>query len=113
MPGTYEYVGHDSRDVLILAPDGSYSRKAVYRGVTQTQTGRWRAIPARPAGWTYIAFDHEAPTCLLTTRRADAFFLWTEPNETLCGPTALSFLDVGGHVAISAGEDEGFLFIRR
>jgi hypothetical protein len=87
-PGTYLWLGHESRDELRLQPDGSFSRTAVYRGVAQHQSGRWHfdSFPSQVATSSAITFENASPRCLRSTAPPDTTPGYSEPNEYLCLP---------------------------
>ena len=63
-PGIFVRLGKDIRDEVVLSPDGSFSRTASYRGVTQRQQGRWNLND-----WPLpnISFMAMIPSCLRST----------------------------------------------
>jgi hypothetical protein len=84
-PGTYVRLGHEARDELRLLPDGQFSRTAVYRGVTQHQSGRWTytALPREGAA-TFVDFEELSPRCLRSAERPGTVFHYLEPDGVLC-----------------------------
>jgi hypothetical protein len=111
-PGRYVFVGHDSRDELVLSEDGRFERTAVYRGVSQSQSGQWRIDEPDPRYPTqYVTFFGFAPECLHSTDRGGSL-KWIEPTKALCGPGENStyLCDDDGRVAICFDEDVGFDF---
>lgn len=111
VPGTYVFDGHESRDELVLKPDGTFARTAVYRGVRQTQSGQW-SFDGVFSGFAYVTFAAQIPECLRSTQPANAFFRWKEPNDALCGSGTFGvyFCLDRGRPALCFSEDEGFNF---
>jgi hypothetical protein len=85
-PGTYVLLGEHARDEVRLLPDGRLTRTAIYRGVTQHQSGRWSYYAYERNGevHTFVSFDELSPGCLRSTEKPGAFFHRREPDEVLC-----------------------------
>lgn len=111
VPGTYVFEGHGSRDELVLNPDGTFVRTAVYRGVRQTQKGKW-SFDGVFGGFSYVTLQGHVPECLRSTRASNALFGWTEPNQAICGNGSIGvyFCLDRGRPALCFSEDEGFNF---
>jgi len=61
VPGTYVFDQHGSRDELVVRPDGTFSRTAIYQGVRQRQVGRWQFHNLRGEPASRIEFDSTTP----------------------------------------------------
>jgi len=112
VPGTYVLIGQDARDEVVLMPDGSFSRVASYRSVTQRQRGRW----SHGLGRDSIDFEALEPPCLRSTEAPGTTFHYREPDQALCtspeGGFGAQLCRAGGHIALCLGE-EGYEYMRQ